>query len=209
MPEIYVIADDDATRRSLSTLLAGAGLASQAYDNGLAFLADCDGLSSGCVIADCSAPGMDGFELLRRLRDRHVPCSVILLSAGGDVAQAVEAMKAGAADFIAKPYSDETLLNAVRSVLKAVVREATHMANRHLHRKALAGLTPREHDVLQGVLEGKSNKVIAYDCGISPRTVEIHRANMMLKSGARSVSDLVRIALTGNYAGTPGVARPL
>jgi two-component system response regulator FixJ len=209
MSEVYVIDDDEPTRRSLMALLASAGFASRAYDNAAAFLKACEGLPPGCLIADRWAQDMDGVELIRRLNERHVTCPAILVSADGDVSRAVEAMKAGAANFIVKPYLDEILLSAVRSALRAMAQVSPQVAKQHLHRKALAALTPREHDVLQGVLDGKSNKVIAYDCGISPRTVEIHRANMMLKSGARSVSELVRIALTGNYAGTPGVTRPL
>jgi two-component system response regulator FixJ len=193
--EVYLIGDDAPARRAVASLLRDAGFAARAYDTGAAFLEDSRQLPPGCVIALLKTAGMDGFELLRRLKADHAPYPVIILASDTGVSQAVEAMKAGAVDFIETPCGDEMLLEAVRLALHAEARASLHVARRRRHRSALATLTPRERDVLAGVIDGKTSKMIARECGISPRTVEVHRANLMLKSGARSVSELVRMAL--------------
>jgi two-component system response regulator FixJ len=148
-----------------------------------------------CVISDIRMPGMSGIELVRKLKSSGKPWPVILITGHGDVALAVEAMKVGAADFIEKPFDDAALLGAIRAAL-----ETRPAAPGDSHAKSeaearLAELSPRERDVLRGLVAGKINKVIAHDLGISPRTVEVYRANLMAKTGARGMSELMRIAL--------------
>ena len=141
-------------------------------------------------------PGMNGIELVRKLKSEGSACPVILVTGHGDVGLAVEAMKAGAVDFIEKPFDDVVLLGAIRSALDARSTVQGDSAARNEAEAQLAELSPRDRDVLQGLVAGKINKVIAHDLSISPRTVEVYRANLMAKTGARSVSELMRIALT-------------
>lgn len=195
LSEVYIVDDDEAIRRSLTFLLRTAGLASQSYDGALSFLRDADSLAPGCIITDVRMPGMDGLELVRRLKEKNLPHPAIVITGHGDIPLAVEAMKAGAIDFIEKPFKDEVLLSAVRAALNADEKAAVDGAARRRYREVFAVLSPREKEVLSSVVEGKTNKLIAYEYGISPRTVEVHRANMMMKSGARSLSELVRMAL--------------
>jgi len=195
LSEVYVIDDDEAIRLSLSFLLRSAGIASRTYESALIFLRDAKELSPGCVITDVRMPGMDGIELVRRLGEMNLAHPVIVMTGHGDVALAVEAMKAGAFDFIEKPFSDEVLLAAVRAALDADARSAQDDQAKRRHLEAFASLSPREREVLQHVVAGKTSKVIAYDLGISPRTVEVYRAGMMMKTGANNLSDLVRMAL--------------
>jgi two-component system response regulator FixJ len=140
-------------------------------------------------------PGMNGIELVRQLKSQDRQCPVILITGHGDVVLAVEAMKAGASDFIEKPFDDTALLEAIRTALDARPATTGEGSARKEAEARLADLSPRERDVLQGLVAGKINKVIAYDLSISPRTVEVYRANLMAKTGARSMSELMRIAL--------------
>ena len=191
--EVYVVDDDEAIRRSLSFLLRTAGMGSRTYDDAAAFLAEARELAPGCVITDVRMPGIDGIELVRRLGEQKLPLSAIVITGHGDIALAVEAMKAGAVDFIEKPFKDEVLLSAVKRALGN--GGPPDEAVRQHDRAALKGLSPRERQVLEGVVTGKTSKLIARDLGISPRTVEVHRAGMMMKTGAKSLSELVRMAL--------------
>jgi two-component system response regulator FixJ len=202
--EVYVIDGDAPTQRSLTSLFQAAGFASRVYGDAFAFLDDCDRLPPGCIVASLRSPGMDGFELLRRLKERGGAYPAILTASDGGVSRAVESMKAGAVDFIERPYGDEVLLKAVCTALKAEEKSARLAASVRHSSNALATLTSREHDVLLGVLAGQTSKMIARDCGISPRTVEVHRANVMTKSGARSLPELVRIALLADRTGKVG-----
>jgi len=191
---IHVIDDDAAMRDSLAFLLDVNGFEPQVYESAGAFLQETSVDAVRCVISDIRMPGMTGVELVRRLKSEGSSCPVILITGHGDVALAVEAMKAGAVDFIEKPFDDSVLLGAIRAALDA------HQANGNVSSKKeaeakLAELSPRERDVLQGLVAGKINKVIAHDLSISPRTVEVYRANLMVKTGARSMSELMRIAL--------------
>jgi two-component system response regulator FixJ len=195
LSEVYIIDDDEGIRRSLTFLLRTAGIASRAYDSALAFLADADNLAPGCVITDVRMPGMDGLELVRRMKENNFRHPAIVMTGHGDIPLAVEAMKAGATDFIEKPFKDEVLLSAVRAALAVDAAASQQGADARRYQDVFAGLSPREQEVLHAVVEGKTNKVIAYEFGISPRTVEVHRANMMMKSGAHSLSELVRMAL--------------
>ena len=195
MSEVYVIDDDEAIRRSLTFLLRTAGILVRTYDSAQEFLREAASLAPGCVVTDVRMPDMDGLELVRRLRADNLPMPAIVITGHGDIPLAVEAMKVGAVDFIEKPFSDEVLLNAVSAALSADVRAARNDAATERYRAVFSGLSPREQQVLSSVVAGKTNKVIAREYGISPRTVEVHRANMMMKTGASTLSELVRMAL--------------
>ena len=196
---VHVIDDDEAMRESLRFLLRSAGLAAKTYESALDFLSQQEEVTRGCVITDVRMPDMNGLELVRRLKERGAPYPVIVITGHGDVPLAVEAMKAGVVDFLEKPFDDETLLTAVRAALDAETRTAQEQAERGRFEAMLAGLSPREQDVLHGVVAGKANKVIAYELGISPRTVEVYRANVMTKTGASGLSELVRMALLAGF----------
>lgn len=198
---IYVVDDDEAVRDSLQALLESRGFAVAAYDSAEAFLPAYRPGGSGCALVDLRMDGMDGIALLERLRADGIRLPVVLITGHGDVPVAVRAMKAGAADFIEKPYSNETLLSSVARVLEAETAasgmspEAAEAASR------IAQLTPREREVLDQLVLGHPNKIIAHHLDISPRTVEIHRANLMKKMQADSLSHLVRMALSAGVSG--------
>lgn len=195
-PVIHVVDDDAAMRDSLVFLLDVNGYKSLVYDTADSFLARAGAETLSCVISDIRMPGMNGIELVSKLKGEGASCAIILITGHGDVALAVEAMKAGAADFIEKPFDDETLLGAIRSALEARPAAGSESSAKKEAELRLVDLSPRERDVLQGLVAGKINKVIAHDLSISPRTVEVYRANLMAKTGARSMSELMRIALT-------------
>ncbi|WP_426408524.1 response regulator FixJ [Bradyrhizobium ganzhouense] len=192
---ICVIDDDAAMRDSLAFLLDVNGYRPQVYETADAFLASVSAARRTCVISDIRMPGMNGIELVRKLKGDGSPCPVILITGHGDVALAVEAMKAGAVDFIEKPFDDTALLESIRAALEARPPAEGESSSRKEAEARLAELSPRERDVLQGLVAGKINKVIAHDLSISPRTVEVYRANLMAKTGARSMSELMRLAL--------------
>lgn len=192
---IHVIDDDAAMRDSLAFLLDVNGFRPQVYESADAFLKGTNIDVARCIVSDIRMPGMTGVELVRKLKGGGSTCPVILITGHGDVALAVEAMKAGAVDFIEKPFDDEALLGAIRSALEFRSTESEGSSARKEAEARLADLSPRERDVLQGLVAGKINKVIAHDLSISPRTVEVYRANLMAKTGARSMSELMRLAL--------------
>jgi two-component system response regulator FixJ len=192
---IHVVDDDAAMRDSMAFLLDVNGFKPLVYDSASAFLAQSRIDASSCVVSDIRMPGMNGIELVRKLKSDGSACPVILVTGHGDVALAVEAMKAGAADFIEKPFDDAILLGAIRTALEARPATQGDSAAKQEAEARLAVLSPRERDVLQGLVAGKINKVIAHDLSISPRTVEVYRANLMAKTSARSMSELMRIAL--------------
>jgi two-component system response regulator FixJ len=195
-PIVYVIDDDDAVRQSLEFLLKTAGISVRGFDSAKAFLEVLPAINSGCILTDVRMPEITGIDLLRRLKENGVDIPVIVITGHGDISLAVEAMKIGAIDFLEKPFDDDLLLAAVRSALNTEAGAAKHKAElADIHDK-LAALSNRERQVLEGLVAGKANKVIAFDLGISPRTVEIYRANLMTKMSANSLSDLVRMAMT-------------
>jgi two-component system, LuxR family, response regulator FixJ len=192
---IHVVDDDPAMRDSLAFLLDVNGFQPKTYESANALLSAATIDAPGCVVSDIRMPGMNGIELVRELKRKGTACPVILITGHGDVALAVEAMKAGAVDFIEKPFDDAVLLGAIRAALDARASVQGDSAAKKEAEARLADLSPRERDVLQGLVAGKINKVIAHELNISPRTVEVYRANLMAKTGARSMSDLMRIAL--------------
>ncbi len=194
-PVVHVIDDDDAARDSLSFLLRAAKIDACTYESAAAFLAATKTLSLGCIITDVRMPEMTGIELLRRLRESGNDVPVIVITGHGDIPLAVEAMKFGAADFFEKPYDDESLVAAVRAALNHQESVAQKQAQRSILDERLATLSHRERQVLEGLVAGKPNKIIAFDHEISPRTVEVYRANVMTKMQASSLSELVRMAL--------------
>lgn len=200
MPDqvVHIIDDDEAVRQSLAFLLGSAGLTVRLYDSASAFLAGLSSVKNGCLVTDVRMPDMTGIELLQQLRAKACKLPAIVITGHGDVALAVEAMKAGAADFIEKPFDEAAILNAVQSALdlgsSAEGSDAAVVAGK------LATLSERERQVLEGLVAGHSNKTIAHDLGISPRTVEVYRANLMTKMDARSLSALIRMAIIGELS---------
>lgn len=194
-PAVYVIDDDDAARDALAFLLGASDFSVRSYASAQAFLEAIPSLQAGCVITDVRMPDIDGLELLRRLRNNEVGWPVIVITGHGDVPLAVEAMKLGAVDFIEKPYEADALLGAVRFAVTAQATNVKRDAERAGIEERLATLSARERQVLDGLVAGQPNKIIAYDLGISPRTVEIYRANVMTKMQAKNLSHLVRMAL--------------
>ena len=192
---VHVIDDDADVRQSLAFLLSTEGHAVRVHDSALAFLKALPDAQDGCVLTDIRMPDMDGLELQRRLNELKAGFPVIIMTGHGDVSLAVTAMKAGAVDFIEKPFDDEALLSAVRTALARHAMDSERQARLAAVQARLAGLSSREREVLQGLVAGKANKVIAYDLGISARTVEVHRANVMTKMQADSLSELVRMVL--------------
>jgi len=189
--EVYVVKDDGAERQALTSLLAAAGIPSRSFGSGSAFLEACGHLPKGCVVTNFQTEGMDASEFLRRLGEEPVSFPTVVIACCGEVLKTVEAMKAGAVTVLERPYGDEVLLGAVRSALEADAPGAAQTAQRTV----LAALTRREHDVLNGLLEGRTNKMVARHLGISPRTVEVYRANVMKKAGVSSVAELIRLAV--------------
>jgi two-component system, LuxR family, response regulator FixJ len=199
---VHLIDDDDGVRQSLAFLLASAGLAVRVYESASAFIEALGTLQPGCIVSDVRMPGIDGLQLLHRLQALGVRSPVIIITGHADVSLAVEAMKAGAVDFIEKPFDDEAILSAIRIALD----HCDHTGRRETEvgqiQTKLQSLSAREREVLEGLLAGNPNKTIAYDLSLSPRTVEVHRANVMTKMGASSLSGLVRMSLVAqNTAG--------
>jgi two-component system, LuxR family, response regulator FixJ len=194
---VHVIDDDEAVRQSLTFLLTTAGIAVAAYDSATSFLTALPQIKSGCVVTDVRMPDISGIDLLRRLREMQSHLPVIVITGHADVPLAVEAMKFGALDFIEKPFNDDALIDAVKAALNQQGADVKREADRAEIADKLASLSNRERQVLEGLVAGHPNKIIAFDHGISPRTVEIYRANLMSKMQAASLSDLVRMALVG------------
>lgn len=205
-PKVHVVDDDDAVRDSLGLLLESSGFSVKTYDSATAFLDDLPARASGCVLTDVRMPDLDGLALQRRLVELGIGLPVIVMTGHADVPIAVEALKAGATDFLEKPFNDDQLLAAVRNALAASQRAHDEAAAVAGIVARLASLTPREREVLDRLVAGQPNKTIAYDLGSSPRTVEVHRARVMEKMGARSLAELVRMTIAAGRA--PPQAKP-
>jgi two-component system, LuxR family, response regulator FixJ len=199
---VHIVDDDDALRESLAFLLGTARINVATHASASAFMEAIPGAKLSCVITDVRMPGMSGIDLLKRLREMKIEVPVIVITGHGDVPLAVEAMKVGAIDFLEKPFDDEVLLASVKAAIKRQGGEIKRNAERAEIVSRLAALSNRERDVLCGLVAGRANKQIAFDLGISPRTVEIYRANLMSKMQAGGLSDLVRMALIAGIAGT-------
>jgi len=192
---VHVIDDDSAVRESLAFLLGAADIAVKTYDSAMSFLAALAGVEDGCIVTDVRMPEISGLELLQRLHDKAVQIPVIVITGHGDVPLAVEAMKLGAVDFLEKPFDEEVLLSSVRSAFERRKVTGEQEGKIAQVQARLDSLSPRERQVLDGLVAGNPNKTIAFDLGISPRTVEVYRANLMTKMEAASLSDLVRMAI--------------
>lgn len=193
-PVVHLVDDDLAIRRSVSFMLKTSGHQVRTYESGTDFLTHAADLKDGCVLLDIRMPGMDGLQVQQALLEKGVTLPVIIMTGHGDVALAVRAMKAGAVDFIEKPFAKEALLSSLREGFDRLARKEVTADRRRDAEVRLQALTPRERDVLTGLAQGLPNKTIAYDLGISPRTVEIHRANLMSKLAVRSLSEALRVA---------------
>jgi len=192
---VYVVDDDEAVRESLAAMLEARAYTVRTFALAREFLAAAPTLRPGCLVADIRMPEMDGLELQQRLTEQDFNFPLIVITGHGDVPLAVRAMKVGAVDFIEKPFAAEAILASIEAALARLARtvDGDPLAATAAARVAL--LSPREREVLQGLLAGLPNKSIAYDLAISPRTVEIHRARVMDKMGARSLSELIRLSL--------------
>ena len=195
---VHLIDDDEDVRKALAFLLSTAGMAVRVHESGLHFLDSLEGLQPGCIVSDVRMPGLDGLELQRKLQEKGIDMPMIIMTGHADVALAVAAMKAGAVDFLEKPFDDELLLSAVRMALSRYDQADQSQAEAAQIRTRADALSLRERQVLEGLLAGHPNKTIAFDLGISPRTVEVHRANVMAKMGAKSLSGLLRMAMLAN-----------
>jgi two-component system, LuxR family, response regulator FixJ len=193
--KVYVVDDDEAMRHSLEFLLGSADFDVTLFDSAQAFLAALSALEFGCVVSDVRMPGIDGIEMLRRLQAQHCRFPVIIMTGHGDVPLAVEAMKLGAVDFLEKPFDDNLLISMVESGLRRAEPEARNEALTREIAVRVESLSPRERQVMDGLVAGLSNKAIAREYDISPRTIEVYRANVMTKMQAGSLSELVRLAM--------------
>ncbi|KKI17653.1 DNA-binding response regulator [Sphingomonas sp. ABOLG] len=199
---VHIIDDEAAVRRSASFMLKTLGFATRTWEGGTAFLKEVRHAENGCILLDVRMPDIDGLAVQQQLIERGIAMPVIVLTGHGDITIAVKAMKAGAVDFIEKPFDGDVLLAALEHAFERLEKSAdalTRAANADL---ALGALSPREREVLAELAEGFPNKTIAYDLGISVRTVEVHRANVMTKLKARSLSDALRIAFAAGL-GSP------
>ncbi len=212
MPEasrtIHLVDDDEAIRRSTSLVLRTCGYLVKTYESGVRLLESADALAAGCILIDVRMPSIDGLEVQAALRERGIFLPVIVMTGHGDVNTAVVAMKAGASDFIEKPFEMEVLIQAIEIAFTRLEQGFAANAHRHEAQLRIAALTGREREVLGGLVEGKPNKVIAHDLGISPRTVEIYRATLMSKLRVRSLSEALRIAFAAGVAGELGSVSP-
>ncbi len=204
VPNIYVVDDDPAVRESLDLLLESAGHSVRTFSSSHDFLAEAASLERGCMIVDLVMPKLDGLELQRVLAERDLDFPVIVITGHGDIPTAVRAIRAGAVDFVEKPFTAEAILGSVRRALELPHRSAADRVRAAVEAR-LQLLSPREREVLEGMVAGHPNKIIAYNLSLSPRTVEIHRARVMDKMQARSLSELVRLALSAGIGNATGI----
>ncbi|MBB4839829.1 two-component system response regulator FixJ [Sphingomonas kyeonggiensis] len=197
---IHIVDDEESVRKSASFLLRTSGFDTRTYASGGALLREAAHAPLGCILLDIRMPDMDGLEVQRELNARGIPMPVIVLTGHGDISVAVQAMKAGAVDFIEKPFEKDHLLEAIASAFARLESVGDSGAEKREAQSRLEALSPREQDVLAGLVRGHPNKTIAYDLGISARTIEVHRANLMDKLKARSLSEALRIAFAAGLA---------
>lgn len=199
---VYIVDDDDAVRRSAGSMLRILGFGVRSYASGVDFLKEVKKLPPGCILLDVRMPDMGGLEVQQKLNAHGVAMPVIVLTGHGDIATAVRAMKGGASDFLEKPFDRASLIEAIERGLEKINRKDQSTKSEHEAKVRIAALTAREQDVLRELVRGHPNKTIAYDLGISPRTVEVHRANVMSKLDVRSLSDALRIAFAARLGET-------
>ena len=193
--KVYVIDDDEAMRDSLNFLLDSANFKVTLFETALSFLEALPGLDFGCVVSDVRMPGLDGIELLKRMKASNSTFPIVIMTGHGDVPLAVEAMKLGAVDFLEKPFEDDRLIGMIEAAIRQAEPAAKSEAVTLDIASRIATLSPRERQVMDGLVAGLSNKLIARDYDISPRTIEVYRANVMTKMQAGSLSELVRLAM--------------
>lgn len=202
---VHLVDDEEAIRRSAGFLLRSNGFDVVTYVSGTEFLASVGRSVPGCILLDIRMPGIDGLDVQRTLGERGIAFPVIMLTGHGDITLSVRAIKAGAVDFLEKPFEKATLLLAVEEAFGRLADTQTQQLDASDATIRLAGLTPRERDVLEGLVAGQPNKITAYKLGISTRTVEAHRANLTHKLGVRSISDVLRLAFAANLGSSPAV----
>lgn len=200
---VYIIDDDNAVRDSLSIQLDAAGYEVESFASAVDFIKAAASIPLGCVVSDVQMPDMDGLELQKRLNEMQLHFPVVIVTGHADVAIAVRAMKAGAVDFIEKPFEEKAILDSIELAQSHFAARRESDAVEATARGKLSSLTPREREVFEEMVRGKQNKVIAFDLDISPRTVEVHRARVLEKLEARSLSELVRLALAVGIPITP------
>jgi two-component system response regulator FixJ len=193
--KVYVIDDDEAMRDSLKFLLESADFSVMLFESALNFLDALPSLDFGCVVSDVRMPGLDGIELLKRMKAGHSTFPILIMTGHGDIPLAVEAMKLGAVDFLEKPFEDDRLIGMIEAAIRQAEPAAKSEAVTLAIAARIATLSPRERQVMEGLIAGLSNKLIARDYDISPRTIEVYRANVMTKMQANSLSELVRLAM--------------
>ena len=193
---VFVVEDDEAVRDSLELLLKSDGKPVKTYESATAFLKDYSDKMAGCIVLDIRMPGMDGMELQKKLNEKHSILPIIFVTGHGDVPMAVDAMKEGAVDFIQKPYREEALLEKIEAALKQELEQRKSLDEKQEIIRRVKSLTPREHEIMDRMIAGQANKVIAIELEISQRTVEIHRSRVMHKMGTHSLAHLVRMVLS-------------
>ncbi len=193
---VYVVEDDEAVRDSLELLLKSDGKPVQTFESATDFLKDYSDKMAGCIVLDIRMPGMDGMELQKKLNDKHSILPIIFVTGHGDVPMAVDAMKEGAVDFIQKPYREEALLEKIEAALSQDLEQRKTLDEKQEIIRRVKSLTPREHEIMDRMIAGQANKVIAIELEISQRTVEIHRSRVMHKMGTHSLAHLVRMVLS-------------
>ena len=193
---VFIVDDDEPVRDAIAMLLESVGIGHETFANAQQFLDAYDNQRQGCLVLDIRMPGMSGLELQDRLVSNNAPIPIVFITGHGDIPMAVEAMKKGAVDFIRKPFRDQELLDRIHEALGVDEHNRSSYQDLAAIREKVAMLTPRETEVFERVASGQANKVVAIDLGISERTVEIHRSQVMQKTQARSLADLVRMKLT-------------
>lgn len=191
---VFIVDDDEAVRHSLALLVKSMSLRAETFESARAFLDQHDPTRPGCLVLDIRMPLMSGLELQQQIAERGIAIPIIFITGHGDVSMAVQAMRAGAVDFVEKPFKDQDLLDRINQALALDRSRRAAADQREAIRGRFAALTPREHEVMRRIVHGQANKVIAVELGVSERTVEIHRAKVMSKTGAKSLAELVAMA---------------